>query len=61
MNSFWLSSIENKNKFKKLDNDISTYICIVGAGIFGLTCGYYLTKQGYNVAILEKEPEMLQF
>ena len=58
MNSFWLSSNENKNKFKKLDNDISTDICIVGAGIFGLTCGYYLTKQGYNVAILEKEPEI---
>ena len=58
MNSFWLSSNENKNKFKKLDNDISTDICIVGAGIFALTCGYYLTKQGYNVAILEKEPEI---
>lgn len=58
MNSFWLSSNENKNKFKKLDNDISTDICIVGAGIFGLTCGYYLTKQGFNVAILEKEQEI---
>ena len=52
MNSFWLSSNENKNKFKKLDKNISIDICIVGDGIFGLTCGYYLTKQGYNVAIL---------
>ncbi len=58
MNSFWLSSNENKNKFKKLDKNISTDVCIVGAGVFGLTCGYYLTKQGYNVAILEKEPEI---
>lgn len=58
MNSLWLNSNENKNKFKKLDKDISTDVCIVGAGIFGLTCGYYLTKQGYNVAILEKEPEI---
>lgn len=58
MNSFWLDSIENKNKFNKLEKDISTDVCIVGAGIFGLTCGYYLTKQGYNVVILEKESDI---
>ena len=58
MNSFWLDSIENKNKFNKLAKDISTDVCIVGAGIFGLTCGYYLTKQGYNVVILEKEKDI---
>ncbi len=56
MNSLWLNSIENKTKFNKLEKDISTDVCIIGAGIFGLTCGYYLTKQGYNVVILEKEP-----
>ena len=55
MNSFWLDSIENKNKFNILEKDISTDICIVGAGIFGLTCGYYLSKLGYNVSILEKD------
>ena len=58
MNSFWLDSIENKTKFNKLENDISTDVCIVGAGIFGLTCAYYLTKQGYNVVILEKESDI---
>lgn len=58
MNSFWLNSNENKNKYKELDKDISADVCIVGAGIFGLTCGYYLTKQGYNVVILEKEAEI---
>ena len=58
MNSFWLDSIENKTKFNKLEKDISTDVCIVGAGIFGLTCGYYLTKQGYNVVLLEKEKEI---
>lgn len=58
MNSFWLDSIENKTKFNKLEKDISTDVCIVGAGIFGLTCGYYLSKQGYNVVILEKEKDI---
>lgn len=58
MHSFWLDSIENKNKFNKLEKDKSTDVCIVGAGIFGLTCGYYLTKQGYNVVLLEKEKDI---
>lgn len=58
MNSLWLNSDENINKFNKLDKDISTDVCIIGAGIFGLTCGYYLTKQGFNVVILEKGPEI---
>ena len=58
MNSFWLDSIENKTKFNKLEKDISTDVCIVGAGIFGLTCGYYLSKQGCNVVILEKEKDI---
>ena len=58
MSSFWLDSIKNKTKFNKLENDISTDVCIIGAGIFGLTCGYYLTKQGYNVVILEKESDI---
>ena len=58
MNSLWIESIENKNNFKKLEKDISTDICIIGAGTFGLTCGYYLVKQGYNVTILEKEHEI---
>ena len=58
MNSLWIDSIENKNNFKKLEKDISTDVCIIGAGTFGLTCGYYLVKQGYNVTILEKEHEI---
>ena len=31
-------------------------ICIIGAGIGGLTTGALLTRQGYNVEIFEKEP-----
>ncbi len=30
-------------------------ICIIGAGIGGLTAGALLTKQGYNITIFEKE------
>ena len=54
MNSLWLS--ENKNdKFESLSNNIETDVCIIGAGIFGMTCGYYLSKAGLKVTIVEKE------
>ena len=54
MNSLWLSNNVLENKFKSLDKDISTDVCIIGAGIFGITCAYYLTKLGYSVAVLDK-------
>lgn len=55
MNSLWLSeNLINKN-FYSSDKNICTDVCIIGAGIFGLTCGYYLAKSGLNVTILEKD------
>ena len=57
MNSLWLSNnevLKSINIKNELTEDITTDICIIGAGIFGITCGYYLTKLGYNVTILEK-------
>ena len=35
MNSFWIDSIKNEQNFEKLNNDIETDVCIIGAGIFG--------------------------
>ena len=57
MNSLWLSDNEILKSIDvntQLTEDITTDICIIGAGIFGLTCAYYLTKLGYNVTVLEK-------
>ena len=57
MSSLWLSEKLKENLFNntssefKLDSDV----CIIGAGIFGLTCAYYLSKLGYKVIILEKD------
>ena len=54
MDSLWLDSIKFNNK--KLDiSDISCDVCIIGAGIFGMTCAYYLTKLGFKVIVLEKD------
>ncbi len=57
MNSLWLSDNEifkNLDLDNNINEDLSTDVCVIGAGIFGLTCGYYLTKLGYKVTILEK-------
>ncbi len=55
MNSLWLDSNKKINQFPSLTNDIETDVCIIGAGIFGLTCAYYLSKLGFQVVVLEKD------
>ncbi len=55
MNSLWLV---NQNIFEnKFENkgDIETDVCIIGAGIFGITCAYYLTNLGFKVTVVEKD------
>ena len=54
MNSLWLNEDLNKKSFESLDTNISTDVCIIGAGIFGLTCGYYLSKAGLKVTVVDK-------
>lgn len=36
-----------------LNSDISTDVCIIGAGIAGISCAYMLSKSGKSVVILE--------
>lgn len=53
--SLWINSTKKERKeYDKLKNSINTDICIIGAGLTGLTCAYYLSKQGKNVVVLEK-------
>lgn len=54
MDSFWINSNEKNLNFDNLNDDIETDVCVIGAGIFGLTCAYYLTNLGYKVCVLEK-------
>lgn len=54
MNSLWLSEDLDNKKFENLNKDILTDVCIIGAGIFGLTCGYYLSKSGLKVTVVDK-------
>lgn len=54
MNSLWLNSEYNHNNFKSLNENLNADVCIIGAGIFGLSCAYYLSKAGLKVIVLEK-------
>lgn len=54
MISYWIDSTKDEGKFKTLDTNISCDVCIIGAGLFGLSTAYYLSKKGLNVAVLDK-------
>lgn len=52
-NSLWIASTKAK-EYEKLQKDIETDVCVIGGGLTGITTGYYLSKEGKKVAILEK-------
>lgn len=54
MNSLWIDEIEKINSNGELSEDTSADVCIIGAGISGITLAYYLTKKGYNNVVLER-------
>ena len=54
MDSLWIDSVDNKFTFKPLDKNVETDICIIGAGIFGMTCAYYLSHLGFKVIVIDK-------
>ena len=55
MNSVWLDSVNRFDNLGSLNEDVEADICIIGAGIFGATCAYYLSKLGYKTIVLEKD------
>lgn len=40
--------------FSPLENNLNADVCIVGAGIVGLTCAYTIAKQGKSVVVLDQ-------
>lgn len=53
-NSLWLDNTTNQN-YETLQNDITADVCIIGAGIVGITVAYLLNQQGLKVILLEKD------
>lgn len=54
MNSYWLSSIKKTEIEKIIDNNYVSDVCIVGAGMVGLSTAYYLAKIGLKVIVVDK-------
>src|SRR5262245_48644893 len=52
--SVWASA--KRPRFTKLTTDVKADVCVVGAGIAGLTTAYLLTKAGKGVVVLEDGP-----
>lgn len=44
---------QNLPKFSRLDKDLETDVCIVGAGISGISVAYELVTRGVNVVLVE--------
>ena len=55
MNSLWIETTKDQLHLKPLAQNLETEVCIIGAGLFGLTTAYYLTKQGKKVVVIEKD------
>src|SRR6266545_1482357 len=43
-------------KLTALKRNLKTDVCIVGAGIAGLSCGYCLAREGKSVVIMDDGP-----
>lgn len=51
--SIWEDEIQNASP---LDRDLTVSVCVVGAGIAGMTTAYLLARQGRTVAVLDDGP-----
>ena len=56
MSSYWTQSSKNLEKdYPALSENISVDVCIVGAGLVGITSAYFLSDSNFKVAILERD------
>lgn len=53
--SFWAASAEVPN-FPFLNEDMSADVCVIGAGMAGITTAYWLTKANYKVILVDDGP-----
>lgn len=57
--SVWME-VQPTRTYPTLDRNIDCDVCIIGAGIAGLTTAYMLAEQGKNVIVIEKFPQIGQ-
>lgn len=52
LESVWENSVEMP-KFNNLEGDIKTDVLIIGGGICGILCAYFLKQQGIDYILVE--------
>lgn len=52
MNSIWMETTELPH-FRRLEGDIKTDVLIIGGGMAGILCAYFLQEQGVDYALVE--------
>lgn len=57
MDSFWIENFETET-YPKLEENLNVDVCIIGGGLTGISCGYYLSNSGLKTCILEKDKIM---
>ncbi|MBR3324857.1 MAG: FAD-dependent oxidoreductase [Clostridia bacterium] len=55
MSSLWIETTKKIGKSKPINKNYKVDVCIIGAGICGLTTAYYLAKNGTKVIVVDKE------
>lgn len=54
MESLWIETTKDNIKLSPLEGNEDADVCVIGAGLFGLSTAYYLSKLGKKVIVLEK-------
>ena len=54
MSSIWLNDSKIR-EYEKLEKDLNVDVCIIGAGITGITTAYLLNKKNYSFALIDKD------
>src|SRR4051812_38096914 len=51
--SVWMRSSSGNRSFQPIDRDQSCHVCVVGAGMAGLSAAYHLAGEGRDVVVLD--------
>lgn len=54
LDSLWADRSASKHRLYRLDRDIRTDVCVIGAGIAGLTVARCLREAGHDVVLLDR-------
>src|SRR5947207_1353 len=54
--TLWMATAGEHHTFLPLVTDITTEVCVVGAGIAGLSAAYELVREGVKVVVLDDGP-----